>query len=442
MLNKVQLSSKIKPLSIEKISKETNFSLRTGSKVDASSLLTSFFMMISKRQNSLLSWAAEFTQLTGKLITDKGIESALVGRREEFAKKLLEHVIEKDLEKECDYELAIVGVERFNKVYIEDSTCFSLPSMLHEYFKGPNSPIGSKVATAKVQLRLELKTGKYTRIELQSFRDNDQKFSPDILSQVEQNDLVIRDLGYSVLKVFRKLDEKGAFFLSHLKSGTSIFNMETEAKVNLAKLLRKATRKRKKVLEVDVLLGAKEKLAVRLVAVKASNKVARKRRELAKKDRHSKANHSKEYLELLGWTLMITNIPETVLSARELLKIYGYRWRIEIIFKAWKSSIGFDKFFSNKRRMKKERAIISFYFMLIWLTLFLTGWYQYFQKRVYEKANKFISLLKFAKFALMNFERLVMTKDLSDWTQMIKFNCVYDSRKKYLNSCEKMYLFE
>jgi len=439
MINKLQLSEKINGLSIAKISEDTNFSLRRGSKIDGKNLMTSFFMMMSKGDNTLQSWATEFSLLTGESMTAKGIEKALIERREAFAKKLLEDAIEQQLSGQALNEVALSNLEHFNSIYIEDSSCFNLPSILHEHFKGPNSPTGSKVATAKIQLRQDLKTGNYTRVVLQSYRDNDQKFSPDILTQLKKDDLVLRDLGYCVLNVFRSIVEKEAYFISLLKSGVHIFDPITLKRIYPIKLLRKAKRKRQKDVDIEVLVGAKEKLPVRFVALKASNKIAKQRKEAAKNDRHSKANHSKEYMELLSWTLLITNVDQDILSAKDLIKVYGYRWRIEIIFKAWKSGIGFDKLFSKRKSVKKERVVISFYFMLIWLTLFFTNWHQYFLKQVYTKFKKFISLLKFAKFAMKNFERLATSNNLSLWIQAVKIRCVYDSRKKYKNACEKMY---
>ena len=43
---------------------------------------------------------------------------------------------------------------------------------------------------------------------------------------------------------------------------------------------------------------------------------------------------------VMGWTIFLTNLgPEVSFSA--LLETYGLRWRIEVIFKAWKSQMDF-----------------------------------------------------------------------------------------------------
>lgn len=48
-------------------------------------------------------------------------------------------------------------------------------------------------------------------------------------------------------------------------------------------------------------------------------------------------------MELLSWSIYITTIPKQIADYKELFLIYGLRWRIEIIFKSWKSNLGFGK---------------------------------------------------------------------------------------------------
>ena len=52
-------------------------------------------------------------------------------------------------------------------------------------------------------------------------------------------------------------------------------------------------------------------------------------------------NPSQAVLELMDWTIFITTMPETAAPFRDILASYGLRWRIEVIFKAWKSGLGF-----------------------------------------------------------------------------------------------------
>lgn len=50
-------------------------------------------------------------------------------------------------------------------------------------------------------------------------------------------------------------------------------------------------------------------------------------------------NHSADYYALLGWTILLTNLPAQSLPPEQMLTLYSLRWRIENIFRAWKSNL-------------------------------------------------------------------------------------------------------
>jgi len=49
-------------------------------------------------------------------------------------------------------------------------------------------------------------------------------FAGDIVGRIQPKDLIIRDLGCSVLEVFRKINALGAFFISRCKLGVSLYD--------------------------------------------------------------------------------------------------------------------------------------------------------------------------------------------------------------------------
>ena len=89
----------------------------------------------------------------------------------------------------------------------------------------------------------------------------------------------------------------------------------------------------------------------------------------------------------------------------QILEVYGYRWRIEIIFKCWKSKFNFAHLF-NKKSMSPPRAFITFYLLLVWLTLFFVKWHLFFLYHVYQIKGKILSLFKFADFVKQHFNKL------------------------------------
>ena len=79
---------------------------------------------------------------------------------------------------------------------------------------------------------------------------------------------------------------------------------------------------------------------MRLVAQPVPEAVANQRRRRARSNRDRRLNPGAEHLYLLGWNIFVTNVPRSVWPAKVLQPIYRVRWRIEIIFKAWKSHLG------------------------------------------------------------------------------------------------------
>ncbi len=71
--------------------------------------------------------------------------------------------------------------------------------------------------TAKIQATFNLRKGLFSSFKLASFRDTDQKDSSRILAMIQENDLIIRDLGYFVLNVFENIIKKKSVFLKSLK---------------------------------------------------------------------------------------------------------------------------------------------------------------------------------------------------------------------------------
>ncbi|SRR6266567_4290743 len=222
----------------------------------------------------------------------------------------------------------------FQRVLLHDSTVEPLPEHLASAFPGPGNGRRRRYAALKLQFICDLLHSQVLRVGLSGFTRNDQAASPDILSLIQPGDLIIRDLGYFVLKVLEQICLKGAFFLSRYRHGVSIFDAQTGQPLNLAAQLRPGH-----AFDRQVLLGA-EKVPVRLVAQPVPEAVANERRRKARTNRDRRLNPSKAKLYLLGWNIFVTNVPRAVWSAKALQPIYRLRWRIEIIFKAWKSHLG------------------------------------------------------------------------------------------------------
>ena len=93
----------------------------------------------------------------------------------------------------------------------------------------------------------------------------------------------------------------------------------------------------------EVLLGA-EGVRGRLVALPVPESVANQRRRLARANRDARLHPGRKRLFLMGWSIFVTNVNRDIWPPAALAKVYRLRWRIEIIFKAWKSHLGLRQF--------------------------------------------------------------------------------------------------
>ncbi len=142
----------------------------------------------------------------------------------------------------------------------------------------------------------------------------------------------MRDLGYFATRVFQKMLDQGIHFLSRLRHDVLIYDPETLKPIDLVKQLRRCPR-----FDRDVLLSAEQRVTVRLVALPVPEHIANERRRSAKSRRDTRYKLSKRHLDLLGWNILVTSVASCTWSTEAVQKAYSVRWRIEIIFKTWKS---------------------------------------------------------------------------------------------------------
>lgn len=97
----------------------------------------------------------------------------------------------------------------------------------------------------------------------------------------------------------------------------------------------------------------------RLVAVRTSGVVARKRRKQRRKEAKAKGvEPDATGLIRDGWHLMITNLPGAEFTPNSLRAIYRARWGVEIQFRAWKQANNLDKALNRKSNEHHLMAII------------------------------------------------------------------------------------
>jgi hypothetical protein len=229
-------------------------------------------------------------------------------------------------------------------------------------------------------------------------------------------------LGYSSLAVFRDIGAAGAFFLTRWSHKIALF-LPDGRRFDLLKHLRKYGS-----FDGQVLAGAQEKLPVRLVATPVTERVAAERRRKLLHSRDKRLNPDQTHLALLGWSIFLTNVSPQVWDTWTVGLAYVVRWRIEIIFKSWKTHFKIHAF--DHPTPTEVEALLSA--RLVHITLFHADFFNPLCDLVYAPAERHLSLLKTSDlFRIWRLLKIDIDEELL--LQQAQQHCLYEKRKKRTN---------
>ncbi len=273
----------------------------------------------------------------------------------------------------------------FERVLIQDSTVVALPAALAEQWPG-----GSGAAALKVQVRWEFTSGSLQAPLLVPGRWHDMRAAQQHEAP-QAGELHVADLGYFALSRLQHIMQEQAFFLSRYKVGTHIqlpphagavtaaaaAAVTAAASESLAQWLSQVP-KEQQVVDCPVVVGARERLACRLVAVRVPAQVALQRRARLRQDARRKGQSlSVQRLALAGWTLLLTNAPAARLSVAQAVALYRTRWQIERLFRLWKESLQLTTWRSRKPWRVLCEVYAKFLACLLTQRLIVAGvWHQ------------------------------------------------------------------
>ena len=227
----------------------------------------------------------------------------------------------------------------FKRILTGDSSFLQLLKKNAKYFPAHGNAHG-KTAGAKTDLIFDLLTGEPIHADLYLGTEQDKVIGDDIFAYLQNGDLVLRDMGYFSVEVFRAIEDFGADWLSRLPLSVDVLvhqktSQGEEVEGELEKVLKQTTANR---LDLAVSISSKGHRA-RLVAVRVSKQEAQKRRRERNAQAKAKGKTVSQKSRIRdGWHLMVTNVEKEIQSVDELCEIYRQRWQIEIVFRAWKQS--------------------------------------------------------------------------------------------------------
>ncbi len=419
------------PEEIGRIARRSGFMKRRPRKIEPSTFLQALVVMTVTPGFSMRAFAIILGLLSHNVVSKVAVFLRMKPTVIDFVREALFNSL--SMTSRLKEEIGKGAFAFFRRVLLQDSTNLSLPQKLANFFPGAKNQSGKTSASVKLQTTYDALTETFVAFQLTPYGCNDQCASPSILDSIQEGDLVIRDLGYSSLRVFRSIGEKQAFYLSRYSHKIALFHPTGKRFDLLGSLKRHGT------LDEPLLAGSEERLPVRVVAIPVLESVAGERRRKLLHRRDRRLNPDPTHLALLGWEIFLTNVPQKTWDARMLCRIYGVRWRIEIIFKSWKSHFKIHAF-DHPTPTEVELLI---YARLMYITLFQTCFFTQLAAFVYDTTGQHLSVLKAADFFSQRALPALLTGgDYSLIVQQILKHCTYEKRNNRANYGQMFRLLE
>jgi hypothetical protein len=276
-----------------------------------------------------------------------GVHVSKAAIRKRFSDKLVAF-LRAVLEQAMTMALAVEPTTRdllqnFTAVFLGDATSLRLPDVYAEEFPGCGGTAGIGRAAIKIQVLWDFLTGSLRQLIIEPGKNSDAVSPIASAEQLPAGSLSLFDLGYFCLDRFRRLIDRGAFWISRLQINTTVYHVDGR-EFDLLDYLQGRFAAGERIIDVAILLGATHQLPCRLVAVRIPQEVAARRRQQAylKAAKHGRTP-SAEYLQWQNWTIFVTHCDPQRLTWQAVVVLYRVRWQIELMFKIWKSHNGLEK---------------------------------------------------------------------------------------------------
>jgi hypothetical protein len=402
------------------LAKQSGFEQRKPKKASAKLLFITALCSFARGSSTFQSWAEEIAFQTGKKVSKQGIWKRVNVMFSDFVYKILNEVLKEQMYQAHLQTTKKSMLKKYKRVLVQDSTIIHLPQWLNICYPG-NYSRGEIKSLVRIQIIFDLVSNQVVYFALTPYCKNDQAMSKVIVDIIRPSDLVIRDLGYFVLDSLNAINSKGVAHITRLRPEVNVYDIKTGKEINLIKVLKARGR-----IDQFVLIGKTAQLKKRLIVTKLSDSVANERVRKARKDRNKRSNHSENYYKLLAYSLYITN--ETSLSAMEVGQVYKLRWRIENIFKTWKSQLRLQKLIPSHLSATRHKVETVIYMVMIYVIKFQLKLYNHTLKKIKEdKLNINISLVKLTQLISNRFTEIVQleTKKI---IETIVLHCAYERR--------------
>ena len=206
---------------------------------------------------------AQTAGVLGIAVSRQAIEQRLTAEAAETLKATLEGAAREAIATDPE---VLPLLNRFNGVYLQDSTWIRLPDVFHDTCRGTGDRTNTNKAALKLQLRLEVASGKFEHFQLTEGITADstaeKQFQP-----LPEGSLRLADLGYFSLETLEKLTQAGVAWITRLKAGCRLFDADSGDPLDLLKWLQAQS---ENTVTRPIRIGKTKKLSARLVAERLS----------------------------------------------------------------------------------------------------------------------------------------------------------------------------
>lgn len=281
------------------------------------------------RPDATLEQLADFALAAGADVSPQALDQRITPATVAFLERLLCRALEYGCHAPDDLPL----LRRFAGVYVFDTTDCTLPPTLADVYPGlgGSTPDAGR-AGCGLQVCLELSGRGIVDLQLAGIRTNDLRF--DLAhTGLPPGSLRLADLGFFNLDLLAAYQAEGVYYISRWRPHLRLSGGGGPGS-GVVEYLERVGRG---VVDARVSVGEKQ-VPARLVAVRLSPEAAaRRRRQVAARKRDKGKAASAAVLALCDWDVTLTNVPDTLLTADEVVRLKRLRWQVELLFKQFKS---------------------------------------------------------------------------------------------------------
>lgn len=348
---------------IWELARGTKFIQRKSKLCAVKFLTTLMFVHQQGKDLSLLDICGDFHTQHGLQVRRQSIQERFNERAVAFMKAMLCKLMES--------QLNVIGKEGrlsfFNRVRIKDSTRFTLPAAYAQTYTGMGGAILNNESMISIQYEYDLLSGSTLDLRLTNGTRNDQLDAKENTHDIAENDLFIRDLGYSTTSYLKQIVDGKAYFLNRLGPQLNVYDVERNGEeIDFSKCRKKIKKHNLPYLHYNVVVGKEALIPCRLIIYPVDQATYEKRvRKTTKQANGYGYQVSDNFKCRAQLNLYITNVPEENLPSQVVKKTYGLRWQIELFFKVWKSQARID----TVKGMKIHRFECQLIAKLLWLVI-------------------------------------------------------------------------